>query len=382
MKKVLLIFLIFASSFVFPGCWDRHEINDIALITGVALDKKENNSIEVTVEIISPGMEAGATGGEGGGVGKTVTRSGVGVNIAEALEKLQERLPRKVFWGHSEVFVIGEELAKEGISDEIEYFLRHREPRVRAYVFVAKNRAKEVMALLPPIEPTSAEVLREMAIYETFFSVTLLELMQMLQSDSGVANLSMIQVLPPAEGGSDLETIAYISGSAILKEDKMIGTLDDRVTRGVNWIKDEIEHGNISIKPKEGEGYISGAILEANTELIPEKANGPWKMTIKSDVVLEVTINETSLDLGIPEDMEIAQKEVNEHLEQRMKEAVEEVQKGMKADIFDFARVIETTYPKEWEKMKGDWEEIFPTVQVTFDINTDIIRRGQVQGFK
>ncbi|MGO4886276.1 Ger(x)C family spore germination protein [Anaerobacillus sp. MEB173] len=382
MKKLLLCFLVFTSSFFLPGCWDRIEVNDIALIMGVAIDKKDDNLIEVTVEIISPGLEGGQSNGAGGGVGKTVTRSAVGVNMAEALEKLQERLPRKVFWGHSEIIVISEKLAEEGLLNHIQFFFRHREPRIRAYLFIAKDQAKEVMALLPPIEPTSAEVLREMSVHETLLGVTLLEFMQMAEGESRASALPMIQILPPSKERSGMETIAYISGSAIVKEGKMIGTIDDVVTRGLKWIRNETHHGNLSVKPIEEEGYVTGTIVHADTELIPRKDNNQWTITVKSNIAVEITINETTLDLGLPKNIETLQNSFENQIEQRMKITLDQVQKKMKADVFEFSRAIEVAYPKDWEAMKEDWDIIFPTIEVTFDTNADVTRRGQVQKYE
>jgi spore germination protein KC len=38
----------------------------------------------------------------------------------------------------------------------------------------------------------------------------------------------------------------------------------------------------------------------------------------------------------------------------------------MKVDIFGFAEAFERKYPKEWNKEKDRWNDIFPKVGVTF----------------
>ncbi|GAA3319443.1 hypothetical protein GCM10020331_026370 [Ectobacillus funiculus] len=50
------------------------------------------------------------------------------------------------------MIVIGEKLAKEGIRDQIDFFIRYSEPRLRAYVFVTKGSAKDALVLHPPLE--------------------------------------------------------------------------------------------------------------------------------------------------------------------------------------------------------------------------------------
>ncbi|MCI1068295.1 hypothetical protein MOQ17_20625, partial [Stenotrophomonas maltophilia] len=92
----------------------------------------------------------GQSGGGGIGAGGgdlTLVRSGDGVNIADAMSKVQARLPRRIFWGHCKVYLFGEEAAKEGISDHIDFLVRHPEPRNRAFLYVSKGKAEEMLAL-------------------------------------------------------------------------------------------------------------------------------------------------------------------------------------------------------------------------------------------
>ena len=95
----------------------------------------------------------------------TYTASQTGKNISDALSKLQE-IPRKIFWGQCKVFIFGEELAKKGIQKQMDFFLRHPEPRGRAYVFVSEGKAKSILELEPNLERYSAEVLRGILNYE------------------------------------------------------------------------------------------------------------------------------------------------------------------------------------------------------------------------
>ena len=48
----------------------------------------------------------------------------------------------------------------------------------------------------------------------------------------------------------------------------------------------------------------------------------------------------------------------------------------MKVDILGFAEEFHRKYPREWKKVKKDWDEIFPTVKVTLDIKAYIRRPG------
>ena len=50
-----ILFLLYAcmSLLCLTGCWDRVEVNDLAIVTGTAIDKKDDE-IELTIQIFRP----------------------------------------------------------------------------------------------------------------------------------------------------------------------------------------------------------------------------------------------------------------------------------------------------------------------------------------
>ena len=51
-RPALIVALVL--SLVLGGCWDRIEVNDLAIVQGVALDRASEGMIEVTVSIAAP----------------------------------------------------------------------------------------------------------------------------------------------------------------------------------------------------------------------------------------------------------------------------------------------------------------------------------------
>lgn len=58
------LMLLLCTLFI-AGCWDRKEINDIAFVIGIAVDKEEEN-YRSSLQIALPG-QSGTTGSSGGG---------------------------------------------------------------------------------------------------------------------------------------------------------------------------------------------------------------------------------------------------------------------------------------------------------------------------
>lgn len=378
MKKIGLFLWLSLNLFLLAGCWDRTEVNDLALVSGIALDKKEDKGIELTIEMPIPKLiSGGQTTGGGGGKGGTLTRSGEGTTIADAISNLQEKIPRKLFWGHTKVIVISEKLAEEGIREPLDFLARHSEPRLRSYLFVSKGKAKDVMALQSPLERSPGEVLRELAKFKVLKETTLKEILQSLVSDARTASVPMIDIMPPQKGNSKLETIGYINRTSIFKKDKMIGDIDDRLTRGVLWIINEIEQAHVTMRPEEAKGgYISSILLRSHTDLLPQIKNGKWMMTVKVRTEDDLILNGTNLNLMNPKLVHMLEKELKKTIENRIQETLQEVQKEMKADIFGFADAFHRKYPEKWANMKDNWDEIYSQMEVKVEVNSYIRRPG------
>src|SRR5690606_11923262 len=95
-RPALIVALVL--SLVLGGCWDRIEVNDLAIVQGVALDRASGGMIEVTVSVAVPARitPPGATGG-GGQTGPPATnQSATGRTVSEAFNSLQNNLSRRL----------------------------------------------------------------------------------------------------------------------------------------------------------------------------------------------------------------------------------------------------------------------------------------------
>lgn len=375
-KTVLLLFFVSINTLFLSGCWDRTEVNDLAIITAAGLDATDDHKLELSVNIFvttpSGGQQMGGMStADAGGVGQAIVRSAKGQTMADALSKLQEMLPRKVFWGQDEVFIFGEKLAKQGITEPMEYLTRHPAPRERGNVFVSKGLAKDVLQLHPPIERNVSEVLREMAKAQTGLNITMKELAQMMAGKANAAVIPWVEIKQAPN-----ESFPFINGSAIVKNGIMVGRMNNQATRGILWLRNEIKNATVTISPKDAKGYVSFYLLRSHTELVPHINGNNWSITIKIETQDDIVENTTNLNLSEPKHIPKMEIELGTDIENRVKEALKEAQKKINADIFNFADVFYRKYPKEWDKVKDRWYEIYPKVRVNLQTNPKITRPG------
>lgn len=379
-KRIPLVLSICMSIFVLSGCWDRVEVNDLAIITGAAIDKGGDNQIELSLQIFIPktlGSGGGQAGGSGGGK-MTVTASQTGKNIADALSKLQGKIPREIFWGQCKVFVIGEELAKQGIQEQMDFLLRHPEPRGRAYVYVSEGKAKTILEVVPNLERYSAEVLREITNYRIGMQITLQDVDEMLTGIAPAVALPYVHI--EKEQTSEGKSLKYvhIDGTAVFHKDQMVGILTEAETRGVLWLRDEIRGYTVNVGIEGEEGLVSLNPVAARVHLNPQIEGDKWKMTVDVDTEGAIVQNETNINFHDPKLLKKVEHAYQKSIETRIEEALNQIQHKLHADIVGFSKEFYRKYPNEWKRVENRWDEMFSEMDITINVMAHIRRDGYI----
>src|SRR5699024_1904932 len=375
-KKWLLIPSVSFLILLLAGCWDRVEINDLAIVVGIGLHKTDDDLIELSMQMVNPSSMISGQGGSGGQQGNgqlTTVEKAVGKTFYDARSKLQEKMSRKLFSGQNRVVFISEKMAEKGIRKHIDFLARHPKPRLRSFVFVTKESPAEFFKVMPNLEASSAETARELASLKIGMSVEAKDLLQMTSDESDNAALPVLEIEeePPNTYG------LRVKGTAVFKNGKMAGQLDDSVTRGLLWIRNEIENASVTIKPEDAKNYISFNIFEENTQLIPSIKNGNWKMTVKINSVDDAVENETKLNLINPDTVNRLEKQLEKRINKRIRKALKLVQKDMQSDILGFGEAFHRHYPDKWAKVKDNWNEKFSEITVEIKSDVKIKRRGR-----
>lgn len=374
------IYLILMAALLLNGCWDRTEINDLALITAVAIDQAKDQTIELSVQMVIPRQIGGGQSiGEGSsGDQYTIVRTEYGSNIADALSKLQSVVPRKIFWGQCKVFIFGEALAKDGIQESMDFLVRHPQTRERANVYVSKGKAAKILFLSPPMERSSAEVLRELSNLAIGIRVTLNELNLMLSEEPQTAILPYVHILPAEKGLKELQTIPYLIGAAIFQNDKMIGQISEKTTRGVLWLRDEIQEYTATFQSEKIKGSVSLKPVKATVKFIPIIEHNKWKLTILVLTKGDIIQNGTFLNPIGPNIVYEFEQAFEKDVKDRIELALREVQHNMKTDVFHFAKAFYRKYPKQWLQVKDRWNTLFPQIEVDIVVKAIIVMPGLV----
>ncbi|MCU9601999.1 Ger(x)C family spore germination protein [Pallidibacillus thermolactis] len=380
MKRTLLVILL--PVFILSGCWDSIEIQNLAIITAAAIDSEENHKVKVSVQIFIPRTITSGESGEDPSLGSTFVREGIGKNLAEAISVLQTNIPRKLFWGQCKIFIFGHDLAKTGIRKELDFLIRHPDPRINSNLYVSEGKASNLLKLIPPLERYSGEVLSKFSQHqEVGVDTTLSDISKDLTEASQSFSLPYIKRLKSDEyARKSYETIPTIVGTAIFKKDKMIGNIDLEETRGLLWLSRKIQKSTVSIKPEENENEVIMMPTSGSVRFKPQIINNQWIMNIQIQVAASIIQNETFLSLLQEDVITKLEKGLENKLRDRISKTLEKIQKEYQADVVGFGRRFHQKYPEQWKKVKDHWDEKFPEVDVKLSVNATIKRSGDIGG--
>ncbi len=122
MKKIIILVCIF----LLTGCSDYVEINDLALISGIAIDY-EDDLYKLTTQIIENDKES-----------KIIVLNTASSSIDEAMSEISKLSNKELFISHLKVLILSERLIKSN-KDYYDYFLRSSNSKMNFYTYVVKD---------------------------------------------------------------------------------------------------------------------------------------------------------------------------------------------------------------------------------------------------
>ena len=129
MKKIIILLCFI---FLTTGCYDNIELDDLAIVTGVGIDYK-NDKFYLTYEVLSDVKTDENT------ALLSYTVSGSGKTISEAFIDTSYKVSKKAYFAHLKTLVISEEVINGHFEKIVDYLLRDTNIRSEFKVLVSNG---------------------------------------------------------------------------------------------------------------------------------------------------------------------------------------------------------------------------------------------------
>jgi len=384
-KKIILLILVLILSFSLSGCFGSYEINDLAMVMSVGIDKgKKPGTVQVTAQIARPANARGQSGSPSAGTGEPIwTASAEGDSIFEAIRNLGRFTSRRIFWAHNFLLVISEDYAKDGIVDIIDFFTRNHQMRLRTWVVVTPKKANEIIATKTGLEIIPGESIDQLFRYNEIIAeaprTDIRRLASAYMSNSSHPVLAKVDLIErdvsakqPEEFGSTPQV--KLSGSAIFNRDKMVGWLSPTESRGLLWFIESVDNAIVKLEcPSQPKKPVSIELKKNKFEVTPLYSNG--EVSFKVDLITYADLVELGCSTEDETKAIIKQLEpaLEKELKSEIKSVIEKAQRKYKVDFLKLGETFENRYPAEWNStFKDRWEEYFPSINMQVKVEAHI----------
>ena len=362
---LLPVFALLPLAGLLTGCWDRHEINDVAFVVGTAVDK-EGDQYRFSVQIPLPGQMSGNKGGGGGTTGQKTWHmvSEVAQSPMMALAEGQEFSSRQVNVSHRRMFIIGEKAAREGILPLLDGVARAPQNRLTTFVVVAEGPASRVLSTHVPLEQLPSEIIREQTIMFMRRPPTLKHVANILLGHGRDLMLPCVSVASFTFPGQKEETQAIrVHKLAVFRDDRLIAFTDSRIGRGLLIASGQSKGHPVAVPAPTGSGYINMMFHNFRSSISPVVQGNRVKIRINVRGYGTVVENNSAFVIHRPGALDKLEQMLNESVKQDIEAAVQWL-KEHRSDALGFGEAIHAYRPAVWHRIAKDWLDVFRDIEV------------------
>lgn len=347
MKKIIILIL---SIFLLSGCYDNIELNDLAIISGIGIDYKDNNYY-LTYEILSD------TKTENNSAMLSYTVNGKGKSISEAIINTNYKISKKAYFAHLNVLILSENIINGHLDKITDYILRDNAIRSDFKVLVSNGTTpEEILKNNDKNHPVVGEEIVKLIDNEKYnnnlvIGETFKEITAKLISDNHDVILNTISL-------KDKEVA--INNSFIFKGFDYKNTLSKQDSSLYNLLTKNIS--TIEFDKEYNKGNVTITINSSDSKIKVLKD----KIIINTDLEGKILENNAEFNLKNPDSYKKLNKDFGNLIEKDIKEFIKVLQQN-ESDILGLQ---EKYYKNTRKENKGLWKSAEVIVNVNLKINT------------
>jgi spore germination protein KC len=304
------------------------------------------------------------------------------MTLFDAVRNAKKRLSNKLYFGNTQVVVLGQDVAlTEGIDNIIGWFLRDAECRETVHVAVSQEKTAEDLLSISGVDQAISSLTIHSVINEDA-SITastvpnqLYQIFSILKSQGKALTLPAFHsVINSAEPAPEANGIAVFQG------DKLAGFLTPEESKYFLFAVDGVKGGILPLP--EVPGVSTGVSLEISQSKTKRSyAVRDGKLVFHVDVKIKAFLGEAAnmIDAEDKQIIKRLQDAAGEMVRQKMLEVMSKVQSEYSSDIFGFGEMIYKGDPRLWNKLRDSWDSWFSNLDVEIACKVDIVNTAFLQ---
>jgi spore germination protein KC len=380
MKKLLRISILFILFLMLTSCSqlmsNRSEIDRIFNTRIISIDKLAENKVLYT--ITTKTSVSGSQDKQGSSASSEILVS-EGATVFEAARNMAAYAYKRPHYGHTEFIIFGEDTAKDGILQYLDFISRNQEFRYNAKIYIVQGDSAN--SFIKKVATGNIFLADRLAIIEdnsfalsTSGKVTLAEALFIFSKDN-VSTFLPVLFTVPSKSGEDTAKGAYdinLKSYAIFKEDKLYEFLNEELSRGLNWVKNRIKSSTILVNAPDKK-KVSLDIIQSKTSIKPYLDENGLQCTISIKFNTNIAETLSKEDIFSKEGLSYLKQQQEDQVKKEVEKILSYAQeKDM--DIFGLVANFSIKYPMMKNELRENWLKLFPEIKFNVEVDSKINR--------
>lgn len=378
-KKIssILVIVIFCA-IIFSGYLHEQDIDDLAYVIAIGIDVGSNNNLEVTFQVSIPSENGSTTSSSSLNSSEketsdTLNKTVECTTINSGLDLANNIISKRLDLSHCKFIVFSQEIASYGIYEYIYTLENDLELRSNCNIIVSTSDAKEFLQSSNPVLENSTakyyEIISTASRYTGYTSNITLNSVYTSISDTFGETCTILGHIQKQENDSP-EII--LSGLAIFKGDKMVGTISVEETIPYLIVTNQLNESTISCDSPFSENKLMDfhvSVFLNTKHNVTINGSSPH---IKTDIFLDATLlsNSNDFNASSPKDIAKVEEALSNYIKNEVNNYYQKTSKEFKSDISGLGKYAVYHFPtiKDWNEF--DWLNKYE--KSTFEVNVDI----------
>lgn len=368
LKIIKLISVPLICLLLMTGCMNKTNLKDIVVVEGMAIDKSEEKSSKIELTVQTLNVAKNASNGEAPSGNMTMNISDNGNTIVDATSLMSKKLSKNLFYGQTKLIVFSEEMAKEGLADDFDYFLRSSRARSDLAVCISAEKAKNILESSENDSRVPSEnllyLMRNGELAGVSAYVTTSDLLN--QFKDKVADC-YLPVLKPDKDNKNVQS----QGIAVFNGDRLSYILNDDETRGFLLISGLVHKCTLEFDDAQfGKIGIEISNVKVKNKASVQNSN----IVFSTDLSASLIINEvekgsvTKLDST---DEENICHEAEQYVKKLCSDSFYACQRA-ESDCLKVGEYVAKDLPETYKACEKDWKDYYSSTDYSSSVKMNI----------
>lgn len=355
------------------GCWSRIEVSELGVVVGLAVDRGEKRPARVTLYV---SRSPGAGQFERGQAQWVVAREGG--NVVDALSQISKASSRRLSLHHLRIVLVGEEYARKGMDELLDFLSRHPQIRLLTRMMVVEGRAQAVFETRPTLEAIQPENIARIVQAKGGPDPRLKEVLVGRAAESFSPWVYTVHVIErPARVEETDQLAVELSGAALLRTDRVVAMVDQRLTQAIAWLEGNPREATLVAPcPGDGDRTVSAHVQRGEVRIHPTVSRGSLSITVRVVGAVDVVHSECNVPVVPPESRGLLERQFEQDLLGRLERLIALFQET-ETDPVAIGKWVQLKQTAFWRTIPKDgWTKVWKSVPVKVQVGIVLNRGG------